>query len=142
MCPFFLTFYFCPLVWKGRYSVSVMQPVFVDIHQLCRFFPVIYLSLAPTYIFFHFHLFIVFLFSSFLLHFTRSRFILYTFTSSIPMCPGQLSQYSEYNTSSIIGKSEFDFLPKQRYFCAPQPDYLWVPPSLLSNRFRLIFPWT
>lgn len=126
----------CPLVWKGRYSVYVMQLVFVDIHQMCCFFlyshlhlllPVpslhcVSLLLIPTSLYTH--------------------FILHTFTSAILMCPAQRSQYSEYNTGWMIGKSEFDFLPKRRYFCAPQPDYLWVPPSLLSSRFRFIFPWT
>ena len=138
-----------PFFLPSSVSFSLEREIFGVCNAACLcwhssnelLFPVIYLPLAPTYIFFPFHLFIVFLFSLFQLHFTRSHFILYTFTSAIRMCPVQLSQFSEYNTSWMIGKSEFDFLPKQRYFGAPQPDYLWVPPSLLSNRFRVIFPW-
>jgi hypothetical protein len=141
-----------PVFWPVL-SFSLEREIFYVCNAAClcwhssiaRLFPVIYLPLTPTYIFFFFfpfHLFIVFFFSLFLLHFTRSHFILCTFTSAILMCPGQLSQCSEYNMSWMIGKSEFDFLSTQRYFCAPQPDYLWVPPSLLSNRFCVIFSWT
>jgi hypothetical protein len=47
--PRFFFFLLCPLVWKGSYSVSLMQPVFVDIHQLCcSLLSFIFLSLPPT----------------------------------------------------------------------------------------------
>jgi hypothetical protein len=48
-CAPFFDLLLCPLVWKGRYSVSVMQLVFVDIYQMCCFFlSFIFLSLPPT----------------------------------------------------------------------------------------------
>jgi hypothetical protein len=48
-CAPFFDLLLCPLVWKGRYSVSVMQSVSVDIHQMsCFFVSFIFLSLPPT----------------------------------------------------------------------------------------------
>ena len=36
--PIFFDLLLCLLVWKVRYSVSVMQLVFVDIHEMCCLF--------------------------------------------------------------------------------------------------------